>query len=143
MDEFADCMVTNARMAARAVTRRYDAYLRPFGLTATQFSLLGAIQTFPGTTVSALAEKRGFERTTLTRNLDRLETLGLIASQHPEHGNGRIATVTTEGRAVLARALPLWRKAQQELRDEISTDAFTDSITTLRRLANLKHQDLT
>src|SRR5690349_5811398 len=39
-DDFSQCMVTNSRMAARAITRRYDAYLRKFGLTATQLSLL-------------------------------------------------------------------------------------------------------
>jgi len=41
-DDFTQCMVSNSRMAARAITRRYDAYLRPFGMTATQLSLLGA-----------------------------------------------------------------------------------------------------
>ncbi|MEQ1770638.1 MAG: MarR family transcriptional regulator [Devosia sp.] len=143
MDEFADCMVTNARMAARAVTRRYDGYLRPFGLTATQLSLLGAIHANPGATVSALAEKRGFERTTLTRNLDRLESLGHVVSMHPERGNGRIARITKQGGALLEQLLPLWRKAQQDLRTDLSPEAFDGSITMLQRLANLKQQDLT
>ena len=35
-DDFSRCLVSNSRMAARAITRRYDAYLRPFGITATQ-----------------------------------------------------------------------------------------------------------
>jgi hypothetical protein len=40
-DDFTQCMVSNSRMAARAITRRYDAYLRPHGVTATQLSLMG------------------------------------------------------------------------------------------------------
>jgi DNA-binding MarR family transcriptional regulator len=128
-------MVSNTRMAARAITRRYDAYLRPFGITATQFSLLGGITEMPDATVSEIAEARGFDRTTLTRNLDRLEAMGLIASHHPEHGNGRISDVTPKGRAMLDEALPLWRQAQAEMRAELSSRTFDDSIKMLKRLA--------
>ena len=135
MDDFTQCMVTNSRMAARAVTRRYDAYVRPYGVTATQLSLMGAIQLLPGRTVSALAEERGFERTTLTRNLDRLEQMGLATST--ADGRGRVAALTAKGEALLEELLPLWRRAQEELRAELSSTTFTDSITTLKRLAKV------
>lgn len=137
MDDFSNCMVSNSRMAARAITRRYDAYVRPFGITATQLSLMGAIRMIPGATVSELAEKRGFERTTLTRNLDRLEEMGLVASARPKRGNARIAHVTKQGEALLEQLLPLWRQAQAELRDTLSTKTFDDSIKTLKRLAKV------
>jgi DNA-binding MarR family transcriptional regulator len=134
-DDFSLCMVSNARMAARAVTRRYDAYLRPCGLTASQFSLLGAMFMRPGQTVSALAEERGFERTTLTRNLDRLEVMGLVVSA--ARGRGRVPALTRKGEALLKDLLPLWRKAQADLRAELSSDTFTDSISLLKRLAKV------
>src|SRR3569623_3326456 len=111
-DDFSQCMVSNTRMAARAVTRRYDAYLRPFGVTATQLSLLGGIMQMAGATVSEIAEARGFDRTTLTRNLDRLEKMGLVTSRHPEHGNGRLPQITAKGDALIDQVLPLWRQAQ-------------------------------
>src|SRR3954463_6369703 len=100
-DDFSLCMVSNTRMAARAVTRRYDAYLRPFGVTATQLSLLGGLRELAGASVSEIAEARGFDRTTLTRNLDRLEAMGLVLSRHAEHGNGRIAEITPKGDALI------------------------------------------
>ena len=136
-DDYEQCMVSNSRMAARALTRRYDAYLRPFGLSAAQFSLLAAIATTPGETVSRLAERRAFERTTLTRNLDTLEAMGLAASTRHGRGNGRIAEVTPKGRALLAEALPSWRQAQQDLRNELSDAAFDHSLDTLKRLAKV------
>jgi DNA-binding MarR family transcriptional regulator len=136
-DDFSQCMVSNSRMAARAVTRRYDAYLRPYGMTATQLSLLGAIRMLPGLTVSELAEARGFDRTTLTRNLDRLEERGLAASTERERGNGRIAAITPKGDALLDQLLPLWREAQADLRTELSRETFDDSIKTLKRLAKV------
>ena len=136
-DDFTLCMVSNTRMAARAVTRRYDAYLRPFGVTATQLSLLGGIMQMAGATVSEIAEARGFDRTTLTRNLDRLEAMGLVASGHRSSGNARIAGVTAKGRDLIARLLPLWRQAQAEITSELSRDTFDLSLKLLKRLAKV------
>jgi DNA-binding MarR family transcriptional regulator len=135
LDDFTQCMVSNSRMAARAITRRYDSYLRPHGVTATQLSLLGAIQLMPGSTVSQLAEARGFERTTLTRNLDKLEQMGLVASA--AQGRGRVPALTPKGEALIAELLPLWRRAQAELRTELSSETFDDSINMLKRLSKV------
>ncbi len=136
-DEFAHCMVSGSRRAARAVTRRYDAYLRPHGITAAQLSLLGGIRATPGATVSALAEARGFDRTTLTRNLDKLETRGLVTSAPRAGRAGRIATLTPAGEALIQTLLPVWRRAQADLRAELSPSTFDDSINTLKRLAKV------
>ncbi|RYG09789.1 MAG: MarR family transcriptional regulator [Burkholderiales bacterium] len=135
MDDFTLCMVSNTRKAARAITRRYDAHARPFGITSTQFSLMGTLQVAGGQTVSQLAEERGFERTTLTRNLDRLEKMGLVASRTAEQGNGRLCTVTEQGQALLDRMVPVWRKAQAEIRADLGADEFDRTIATLKRLA--------
>jgi len=137
MDDFSHCMVSNTRMAARAITRRYDAYLRPFGVTATQFSLLGGLSQMPSSTVSEIAEERGFDRTTLTRNLDRLEEMGLVAAHHSDHGNGRISELTPKGAALIAELLPLWRQAQADMKAELSSRTFDDSIKMLKRLAKI------
>jgi DNA-binding MarR family transcriptional regulator len=136
-DDFSLCMVGNTRMAARAVTRRYDGYLRNHGVTATQLSLLGGLRMMPDATVSEFAEARGFERTTLTRNLDRLEAQGLVASHAAEHGNGRMSRLTKKGDALIDALLPLWRKAQAELSAELSPDTFAASTNVLRRLAKV------
>jgi DNA-binding MarR family transcriptional regulator len=136
-DEFANCMVTNSRMAARAITRRYDRYLRGHGVTSTQLSLLSAIDAYPGHTVSNLAERRGFDRTTLTRNLDRLEEMGLVESAAAAKGNARLCAVTAKGRRLMQELLPLWRDAQAEMRTLLGEEGFVDSIRTLQRLANV------
>jgi DNA-binding MarR family transcriptional regulator len=134
-DDFTQCMVSNSRMAARAITRRYDAYVRPYGVTATQLSLMGAISMLPGSTVSTLADKRGFERTTLTRNLDKLEQMGLVTSQ--AQGRGRVPALTSQGAALLEQLLPLWHRAQDELRAELSSETLADGISLLKRLAKV------
>lgn len=137
MDDFSLCMVSNTRMAARAITRRYDALARPYGLTSTQFSLLATMMMLGEMTVTELAERRGFERTTLTRNLDRLEADGLVESRAAERGNGRIVGLTANGRAKVDALLPVWRKAQEEVRQALGMDGFEGAVATLKRLAAL------
>jgi len=136
-DDFSQCMVGNSRMAARAITRRYDAYLRPFGVSATQLSLLGGLRELAGATVSEIADDRGFDRTTLTRNLDRLEAMGLVVSGHAGRGNGRIASITLKGDTLIEQLLPLWRKAQAEMKTELSRETFDLSLKVLKRLAKV------
>lgn len=143
LDDFSQCMVSNTRKAARAVTRRYDAYLRPYGMTATQFSLLGGLGMTPGATVSEIAEERGFDRTTLTRNLDRLEALGLVRSHHPEHGNGRISEITSRGEELIEELLPLWRQAQADLQADLGAAGFTATLGALERLSNVQTREQT
>jgi len=138
IDDFDDCMVGNTRMAARAVTRRYDAYLKPHGLSATQFSLLGGLRETPGATVSQVAEARGFDRTTLTRNLDRLEAMGLVTSRQAPHGNGRISQLTGKGESLIADLLPLWRQAQADTIKQLGRPGFDESLAVLKRLASIQ-----
>lgn len=136
-DDFSECMVSNSRMAARAITRRYDALARPFGITATQFSLLGTMAQAGPQSVSELADERGFERTTLTRNLDRLQRMGLIASDPAPKGNGRICTLTAEGEALIEALLPAWREAQAGMKQMLTPEGFEASLRLLRRLAKV------
>ena len=136
-NEFAECMVSNSRMAARAITRRYDAHLRPYGLTSTQFSLLATIRLGGDHTVSELAGARGFDRTTLTRNLGRLERMGLLASHSAEKGNGRIYALTPKGEALVERLVPLWRGVQAEMKLLLSEEGFAASLETLKQLARI------
>ncbi len=136
-DDFAECMVTNSRMAARAITRRYDRHLRGRGISSTQLSLLAAIRQWPGSTVSELAERRGFDRTTLTRNLDRLEEMKLVQSGAAQKGNGRICSVTGRGLALMDELLPIWREAQDEMRRLLSDDGFVLSLSALKRLSQV------
>lgn len=135
MDDFSLCMVSNTRMAARAITRRYDALARPFGITATQFSLLGTLVASGAQSISELAERRGFERTTLTRNLALLERLGLIESRPAERGNGRVCDLSSKGREMLGELLPVWRRAQAEIRAELGEAGFDEAVATLKRIA--------
>ena len=60
-----NCFCLHARMAARAVTRQYNAALAPLGLEVTEFSLLGSLAADHAASIAELADRLAFERTTL------------------------------------------------------------------------------
>ncbi len=134
--DFTTCLVFNTRMAARAVTRRYDNVLRPSGITAAQFSLLSGLKRGDGRTVTELAELNGIDRTGLTRNLDRLERMGLLVSRAGKR-TARVCDLTEAGEALVRQLVPLWLDAQREMREMLSSDDFSTTLTVLKRLSRV------
>lgn len=131
-----DCFCLQSRMAARAITRRYNAVLAPTGLEITEFSLLAALATIKGESVADLAEQLAFERTTLVRNLKRLEERGLVR-QTSTGGRAVWYTLTSDGLALLRQAAPLWRRAQEQVRKGLARqggrgDAVLGALEALR-----------
>jgi len=116
LDETADCACLNLRGAARAVTQMYDEILKPSGLKATQFSVLAAVATEGPASMTVIAKALVMDRTTLTRNLKPLMDRALVK---PGKGTSdrrqRQIVITTEGKAALAKALPLWKKAHGKI----------------------------
>lgn len=109
------CTCLNLRRITRRVTQRFDEWLAPAGLRCTQFSLLGMLHAPGDVSVSALAEKLDIDRTTLTRNLQLLSDRRLVSIVDGPDARSRTVMLTPQGRQTFARALPLWRKAQDEV----------------------------
>lgn len=56
------------------------------------------------------------DRTTLTAALKPLERRGLVTvSRDPRDGRGRLLSLTPEGRALLAAAVPVWTREHAEV----------------------------
>ncbi len=135
-EDLARCLVLNTVSAARTLLRRYDAKLKPYGVTVQQFSLLATIRYHPGEPVASLAHKVSLDRTSLTRNLDLLESKGLIRRAQAS-GPARICELTETGETLLDQLLVEWQQAQAGLLSRL-TD--TDAETYLR-VAKLLSKD--
>ena len=72
------CLCFRAQRAARALGRRFDAALKPVGLTNGQFSLLMSLNRPDPPRISDLAPFLAMDRTTLTAALKVLERRGLV-----------------------------------------------------------------
>jgi DNA-binding MarR family transcriptional regulator len=108
----ARCHCLAARRKARALTRLYEAKLRPHGLRATQFSIMVGLALGGPRRVSALADMLGLERTTLTRGAALLERDGWVETRPSADGRERLLQLTRAGRRKLESAYPAWKAAQ-------------------------------
>ncbi len=133
-DDLANCLVLNTVAAARALVRRYDAKLKPFGVTVQQFSLLAAIRYNPGATVGALSSRIHLDRTSLIRNLDRLEAKGLVR-RTDSGGNVRVSELTDDGGVLLDRLIVEWQAAQAGLMRDSSADEAETYLKISRRFS--------
>ena len=128
------CLALRALSTARALTRRYDAALRPSGLTITQFTLLISIARLKPVAISALADVLSMERTSLSRNLKPLEAAGLVERMAETSGRAKPIRITDAGRKKLEEAYPMWIKAQQATEEKLtdSAQSVSDMLYTLR-----------
>lgn len=125
------CTCLSLRKATRRVSQIYDRILEPHGLTVTQFSLLGYLNSFDGIGIGALAGKLAMDPTTLTRNIRPLERRGYLSSTADEQdGRSRCLHLTAEGRKVYAGAKPAWARAQRQI-DKILDAAGTPNLNAL------------
>ncbi len=110
------CACLRLRKASRRVTQIYDQHLEPFGLTVTQFSVLGHLKRMDGIAIGALADVLVMDPTTLTRTLKPLQTIGWIASTAAMNdARTRRLHITGSGLAAYARAKPGWHAAQDTI----------------------------
>jgi DNA-binding MarR family transcriptional regulator len=134
------CTCLRLRKASRRVSQIYDQHLEPFGLTVTQYGVLGHLVTFNGISIGELAEKLVMDPTTLTRNLRPLQRQGLLAVKTDRRDRrARSLELTAQGHKVFERAKPGWARAQQhveELFGERETPALNAVLDrVLERLA--------
>jgi DNA-binding MarR family transcriptional regulator len=134
------CLCLHVQRAARALARRFDVVLKPLDLTSGQFSLLTSLNRPAPPTIGSVADLLAMDRTTLTANLKPLERRGLIeVAIDKDDKRSRRLIITPAGRALLAKAYPIWRDAHTALEFKISHGSADD----LRRmLGALLYQQL-
>ena len=117
------CLCLHTRRAARALARRFDAALRPLGLTNGQFSLLMSINRRQAPTLGAIADTLGMDRTTLTASLKPLarRRLVVVRSDASDRRIRRLA-LTGAGAGVLVAALPVWRREHAAIERMLGRD---------------------
>jgi DNA-binding MarR family transcriptional regulator len=130
-----ECFALQARKTANLLARVYNAALEPLGLEISQFSTLCAVALERSDSITELAGALGVERSTLTRNLKILDRDGLIVRSEYQ---GRRSTyrLTSKGRRILFKALPIWNDVQARFSAALSNSSAPelDPRTGLRLL---------
>ncbi len=115
------CLCLHVQRAARALARRFDVALRPFGLTNGQFSLLMSLNRPEPPPMAPVASLLAMDRTTLTAALKPLARRGLVEIlTDPADRRGRLLNLTGAGRELLAQALPVWEEIHREIESQLA-----------------------
>ena len=115
------CLCLHAQRAARVLARRFDEALWPVGLTNGQFSLMMSLNRPEPPPMGPVAALLAMDRTTLTAALKPLERRGLVTvTPDPADRRGRRLALTPAGRALLADALPIWRRTHATVEQRLA-----------------------
>ncbi|WP_431301402.1 MarR family winged helix-turn-helix transcriptional regulator [Sediminicoccus sp. BL-A-41-H5] len=132
------CLCLAAQRAARALARRFDEALRPFGLTNGQFSLLVALNQAEPPPIGRLAPFLAMDPSTLTAAVKPLARRGLLRLiPDATDRRSRRVQITPEGVALLREAIPAWRAAHARLDSEIgptTAEALRQGLAEIRPL---------
>ncbi len=114
------CNCFALKRAARNITRQYDEAFRTLGINNGQFSMLTAIAGLQPVAIYVLGDRLGMDRTTVTAALKPLQRRGLVAVDVADGDlRSRVVTITSDGKTLLRKAIPLWEKAQLQIVDQL------------------------
>src|ERR1700720_1605899 len=123
------CLCLHLQQAARALARRFDAALRPLGLTNGQFSLLMSLNRPEAASIGDVSGLLAMDRTTLTANLKPLERRGLVTILVDDADKRiRRLALTAAGRALLIAALPAWESEHPAIQGLLADVDYPDRL---------------
>jgi len=108
-----ECLAMRVRYLNRSLTAVYDDAFRPLGITASQVNMLVAIVNRGTLSPSELGNLLNIEKSTLSRNLERIRKAGWIKITTPSSGRTNTVHPTDRGKKLLLEVLPRWREAQR------------------------------
>ena len=118
IDEIAaDCLAVRIRLLNRVVSGIFDEALRPLGIKVSQLNVLVVIAKKGQTTPADVGRRLQLEKSTLSRNVERMRKRGWIAVRVGKDDRSHVLTTTSRGRKLLERAYPLWQQAQESTRE--------------------------
>lgn len=110
------CLCLHVQRAARTLARCFDEALRPLALTNGQFSLLMSLNRPQPPGMGEVADLLAMDRTTLTAMLKPLQRRGLVkVGVDPNDKRSRRLVLTAKGKALLAKAVPIWQRTHADL----------------------------
>jgi DNA-binding MarR family transcriptional regulator len=111
------------------------------GITPVQFAALQTAANSPHLDQRTLARSIGFDTSTIAGVIDRLEARGLMRrSPSPTDRRARLLTLTDEGHALLAAALPGVRRAQERILAPLAPHDRAEFLRMLRTLVTANNE---
>ncbi len=109
-----ECLAVRIRLLNRTVTNIFDAALRPLGLKVSQLNVLMVVAKRGPISPGDVARSLNMEKSTLSRNVDRMRTHGWLKVSEGDSGRKQILEIGPAGRRLIEKSLPFWKKAQAQ-----------------------------
>jgi len=125
------CIALKIMKSHRIINSIFRKHFKPFGLTNSQMSMLFILSKRGKTTQTVLSNDLCLEKSTISRNLQRLFKDGAVSrAAFPT------IEITDKGLALLESIIPHWEKAMEESKmklGEEGLDALNIVLTTLTK----------
>jgi DNA-binding MarR family transcriptional regulator len=111
------------------------------GVTPVQYAALQTVSNQPGIDQRTLAGAIGFDTSTIASVIDRLEARGLLLrTVAPDDKRLRLLTLTRDGEALLAAAVPGMRRAQERMLAPLPKAERAEFMRMLRTLVEANNE---
>jgi len=109
--------------------------LRPYGLTTPMWRIMNALTERDGRNIGELAEHAAFERSYVSRVIDRMEDAGLVV-RRGDTTDKRFAAIhlTNSGRKLFKDARPVVLESHEKATQGLSDQEYTQLCDLLRRV---------
>ena len=114
-----ECIADKLRLLSRVITKLYDDAFRPLGMTTSQMNILVVITKFGTASPGRVGDWLHMEKSTLSRNVDRMRKHGWLGIIPGKHGRSHQLKLTAKGMEILEQGLPLWKQAQKKAQSVI------------------------
>ncbi len=128
----ANCLAARTRLLHRTITGIFNEALRPVGLTDAQLTILVMVANRGPVSPGAIARHLNMEKSTISRNIARMEKNGWLTVADGRSGREQQLTLKAKGQALLVEALPVWNEAQTKAKAVLGQRG-ADSISRLGR----------
>lgn len=109
-----ECIAFRVRLLNRVITKLYDQALLPLGIKVNQATILVMLSMAGKASPSDIAGTLLMEKSTVSRNVERMSKKGWIDVAARNDGASQVITVTQKGRNLMAATHVEWMKAQKK-----------------------------
>jgi DNA-binding MarR family transcriptional regulator len=119
--KFKDCMAMRFRRLGRLMSNRYNEHLRSHGIDISLLNVLFAVAGNPGIHQSEIGKRLILERSTLSRDLQRLKKMGLIDTTKVDGYKSLSLHLTKQGKAKVESMREDWDDIQKQIEDKVGS----------------------
>jgi DNA-binding MarR family transcriptional regulator len=130
-------MCGSFRRTSRALTQLYEEAIRPFGLRASQLSILQVLSRAGEVSQGQLGQMLAMDSTSLTRTLAIMIRQGWVAEHRGKDKRERRLRLAKSGEKLLQRTLPIWDKVQSKLRRQLGDETWNNLLQLTRQVTGV------